>query len=128
MCRVTSTADSGAGSLRAAITSANTTANVGGVPDIIAFALTGTGPFTIALTSALPTITDPVDIDGYSQSGAIKNTNSTSSPFNGVLRIVLDGINTPAGTNGLNIDAGNTTVQGLVIARLVSPGDVGQVS
>ena len=119
---VTTTADSGAGSLRAAITSANTTANVGGVPDIIAFALTGTGPFTIALTSALPTITDPVDIDGYSQSGAIKNTNSTSSPFNGVLRIVLDGINTPAGTNGLNIDAGNTTVQGLVIARFPSNG------
>ncbi len=119
---VTSTADSGAGSLRAAITSANAAANSGGVPDIIAFALTGAGPFTIALTSALPTITDPVDIDGYSQTGAIKNSNDIDQPFNGVLRIVLDGINAPAGTNGLNIDAGDTTVQGLVIARFPGNG------
>jgi len=119
---VTNTLDSGAGSLRAAITSANATANVGGVPDIIAFALAGAGPFVIAVTSALPTITDPVDIDGYSQAGAIKNANAIDKPFNGVVRINLDGIGAPAGTNGLNIDAGNTTVQGLSIVRFPGSG------
>lgn len=58
---VTSTADSGAGTLREAITSSNATI---GVLDTIAFGILGSGVHTITVTSNLPTITDPVLIDG----------------------------------------------------------------
>ena len=53
-------------SLREAINAAN--ANSG--TDTIAFNISGAGPHTIQPTSALPTITDPVVIDGYTQPGA----------------------------------------------------------
>ena len=60
---VTTTADSGPGSLRAAIIYAN--ANPG--DDTITFAIPGTGIQMIAPNSPLPTITVPVTIDGYTQ-------------------------------------------------------------
>ncbi len=62
---VTNTANSGAGSLAQAITSANASVNSGG-NDIISF--TGFSG-TISLTSNLPNITDPVTIDGTTASG-----------------------------------------------------------
>src|SRR5262245_32724748 len=68
---VTNTSDSGAGSLRQAILSANSTTNV---PDIINFAIPGTGPFTITPATPLPNVTDPIVINGYSQSGSSSNT------------------------------------------------------
>lgn len=67
---VTNTDDSGSGSLRQAILDAN--ANTG--LDTIAFNIPGSGVHTINLTSALPTITDPVVIDGYTQPGSSANT------------------------------------------------------
>ena len=60
---VTNMADSGAGSLRWAITNAN--ANPG--PDTINFEIIGTAPFTINVLSALPAVTDPVTIDATTQ-------------------------------------------------------------
>src|SRR5437762_2210933 len=57
-------ADSGAGSLRQAVLDAN--ANPGA--DVIAFAVGG-GVQTIAPTSALPLVTDPVTLDGWTQPG-----------------------------------------------------------
>ena len=62
---VTTTADSGAGSLRQAILDSN--ASIGTL-DTIAFAI-GSGVQTILPASALPTITDPVVIDGSTQPG-----------------------------------------------------------
>jgi parallel beta-helix repeat protein len=62
---VTTTADSGGGSLRQAILDSNASA---GVLDTIAFAI-GSGVQTITPLSALPTITDPVVIDGSTQPG-----------------------------------------------------------
>src|SRR5207342_1225175 len=53
---VTSTADSGAGTLRQAITDAN--ANPGA--DTIAFNITGSGVHTIVLASGLPVVTSTV--------------------------------------------------------------------
>ena len=50
---VTSTADSGVGSLRQAILDANSNVN-GGTPDLITFNIAGAGPHIISLTSALP--------------------------------------------------------------------------
>ena len=60
---VTTNADSGANSLRAAITSANTTAE----RDFIVFDIGLGGATTITLASALPAITQPVVLDGASQ-------------------------------------------------------------
>lgn len=65
---VTSTASSGTGSLRQAIADAN--ANAGA--DSIRFAINATGVQTILLTTALPSITEKVVIDGYSQPGSVK--------------------------------------------------------
>src|SRR5260221_14124935 len=62
---VINTLDSGAGSLRQAITDANGT--VGG--DTIVFAIPGSGLHTIAPTSNPPAVTEGVIIDGYSQLG-----------------------------------------------------------
>ncbi len=62
---VTNTADSGPGSMRQAIIDANSTANVdASMPDWIKFDIPGLWPHTIQPGSALPTITDPVVIDG----------------------------------------------------------------
>ena len=109
---VTSTADSGAGSLRQAITDAN--ANPGA--DTIAFGIVGSGVHTIAPASPLPTITGPVTIDGYTQSGASPNTNPASEGLNTVLRIEIDGTNAGAAPC-LFVAADDVTIRGLVVNR-----------
>lgn len=118
---VLNTTNAGAGSLRQAIVDANATANVGGVADVIAFNIPGAGVHTISVGFApLPTITDPVVIDGYTQPGT--NPNTLANGDNAVLRIELNGINTSGG-NGLHITAGNSIVRGLVINRFAGFGD-----
>lgn len=99
---VTNTNDSGAGSLRQAITSAN--ANAG--PDTIVFNL-GTGTPTINLSSALPAISSPVTISG--------NTG-------GATRVELNGASAGSGVNGLTITAGSSTIEALVINRFGGAG------
>ena len=85
---VTSTADSGAGTLRQAITDAN--ANPGA--DTIAFNITGSGVHTIVLASGLPVVTSPVTIDGYTQSGSSANTQPVGQGLNTVLQIEINGL------------------------------------
>jgi uncharacterized repeat protein (TIGR01451 family) len=109
---VTNTDDGNTGSLRNAILLAN--ALTSGI-DTIDFAITGTGIHTIAPQSALPTITKPITINGYSQPGASPNTLAVGD--NAVLTIVLDGISAGNTPIGLTITAANTTVRGLVISR-----------
>jgi len=117
---VLNTNDSGAGSLRQAILDANSNPNVGG-PDVIDFNIPGSGVQTISPVTALPTITDPVIIDGYSQSGASSNTNGPGLGDNAVLLIQLSA--TPnAFVAGLSITAGSSTVKGLVINQGFSSG------
>jgi hypothetical protein len=65
---VTNTNDSGPGSLRQAITDANTHAN-GADGDTIRFNIPGGGVHTITLTSALPDITESLYVDGTTQPG-----------------------------------------------------------
>jgi hypothetical protein len=89
---VLNTLASGPGSLRQAILDANATPNVGG-PDLIAFNIPGGGVRTIRPTSALPAVTDPVVIDGYTQPGASPNTLPDGN--NAVLLIELRGDNAP---------------------------------
>jgi hypothetical protein len=61
--RVSTTADSGAGSLREALHGANAR----GGPDTVRFEIPGQGPHTIAPASDLPAVTDPVTVNGATQ-------------------------------------------------------------
>jgi hypothetical protein len=103
------------GSMRHAINDSNMTPGL----NTINFDIPGTGVQTIKLGAALPQITVPATINGYSQPGSQPNTLTTGD--NAVLLIVLDGTNVGPGGAGLNIAAGNSAVQGLVIANC--PGD-----
>ncbi len=96
-------------SLREAICASNNNSGA----DMIEFRIPGSGARTISLQSELPTITDQVTIDGYSQSDATCNTWPTGN--NAVIRIKLNGFSTPEGTYGLTIAASNTVVRGLWI-------------
>ncbi len=79
---VINTDDSGTGSLRQAMTDANTA----GGANTINFSIPGSGPFTIALASQLPGITSSLTVNGYSQPGSMMNTNA---PDQGGLNSVL---------------------------------------
>src|SRR5438874_2131308 len=79
---VTTTADSGAGSLRQAILDANAAAGT----DTIAFNIPGAGVQTIAPLTNLPMVTEAVVIDGYTQPGT--SANSLATGDNAVLLIV----------------------------------------
>jgi len=104
---VDNTADSGPGSLRAAIECANNSPGL----DTITFAIPGNGPFAIVLLSPLPDIMDPVVIDGYTQSGATPN--SLVAGDDAQLQIQIDGSIVVSG--GLVIRGGSSTVRGLAI-------------
>lgn len=108
---VTNTNDEGAGSLRQAMLSAN--ANAGA--DVIAFDIPGGGVHTITPNSALPTVTDTVTIDGYTQPGASANTLDLSQDAtNAQPTIELNGKNAGSLVSGLNVAAPSTVVKGLV--------------
>jgi titin len=96
---VLNTLDSGAGSLRQAILSAN--ANPG--PDTINFNIPGAGSHLISPTTALPTITDAVTIDGSTQPG-----------FAGSPLILLSGSSTL--TAGLVLQANGCTIKNLTMS------------
>ena len=107
---VITTADDGPGSLRDAILAANDHPGL----DVISFNIPGPGVQTISVGSPLPTVTDPVIIDGYTQPGASPNTLAQGD--NAVLLIDLAAQNVSS-SGVLTISAGNSTVRGLVINR-----------
>jgi len=93
--------------LRAAIEQANHDKG----QDTIGFDIPGLGQHIIRLQSSLPAITDSLLINGLSQTRAASGTElSTTGPS-----IVLDGSSTPGAINGLDIQADNFTVKGLLI-------------
>ena len=120
---VTNTSDGGAGSLRSAITQSNSTPG----KEKIVFNIPTSDPgfiggvFRIRPNSVLPTVANPVIIDGYTQPGASPNTLAVGN--GAVLLIELNGINVIqlSNTYGLLITAGNSTVRGLVINRFRHP-------
>ncbi len=83
---VTTTADSGVGSLRSAIASANSSGAA-----LILFDLgPDTGcPYTIAPQTPLPSITSSIALAGYSQAGSAPN--SANFGFNATICVILDG-------------------------------------
>jgi hypothetical protein len=119
---VTNVNDSGSGSLRAAVVAANN--NPG--KDDITFAIAGSGVHTIAFQSLLPTITDSVTIDGFTQPGSQPNSAGPGQANNAVHTIVLDGsallgYNFPS---ALTITAGNSVVRGLSVQKFRGVGIV----
>ena len=115
LCQITSADQC---TLRAAIEEANASAGA----DTINFAIPGAGPHTISPGSELPTITQTVTIDGYTQSGASPNTLAQPDKTNAVLKIELSGPPSapPPGqfVNGLELsgaNASNSVIRGLVI-------------
>ncbi|HEV8481565.1 MAG TPA: right-handed parallel beta-helix repeat-containing protein [Candidatus Eisenbacteria bacterium] len=102
---VTSTNDSGSGSLRECIQVAN--ANAPG-PHRIVFSFPGVGVQTIHLLTDLPALANPTAIDGTSQPG-----------YNGVPLIELDG---SLCSTGFNLAAAHSSVKGFVINRFLSTG------
>ncbi len=104
---VTSAADAGANTLRAAILSANALAG----PDTINFNIAVLGVATINLASPLPTLTGAVTIAGNTQPG-----------FGGIPLIELNGTSAGAGANGLVMKAPGSVVRALTINRFQGNG------
>jgi hypothetical protein len=112
---VTNTADSGAGSLRAAITAAS-----GAGRQRIAFDIDpttdpgcnpATGVCTIEPTSPLPAITGQVVLDGYTQPGAVPATATDDA----ILKIVVDGSLAGNGVDGFVVETTDSQICGLNI-------------
>ena len=103
---VTNTNDTGPGTLRSAITAANLAPG-----STIRFAISGTGPFTIMLGSALPTITAATIVNGESQAGY------AGSPL-----IVVDGGGGSFGGPTLGSGSAGSVVEGLELTNFGGTG------
>ncbi len=106
---VTTTSDSGAGSLRQAILDANPASGT----DTIEFQIPGSPPFTIMPTLPLPTLTGPVIINATTQPGYVDH------PI-----VALDGSLTAVGVVGLVVvvGGGGSTIRGLAINGFTADG------
>ncbi len=120
--------------LREAIVAANTNTASGAMAgecvagealptvDTIAFDIPGSGVRTIGPTSQLPTITEAVVVDGYTQRPCASNSepcsraNTLAVGDDAELLIELDGTNA-VGATGLVLQGSGSTVHGLVINR-----------
>jgi parallel beta-helix repeat protein len=111
---VTTTADSGTGSLRQAILDANATPGA----DTISFNLgSGIGTiYTIAVATELPAITDRVTIDGTTQAGFL------ATP---VVEISGNALGFDAAGLTLGTGSGGSTIRGLIIRRFKGDTDGG---
>src|ERR1051326_2815214 len=104
---VTNANSSGPGSFSQAITAANALPG----RDNIVFNIPGAGVHVIDASTALPEITDPVIIDGYTQPGAQPNTHAVGD--NAVILIEIN-LQSSHG-DGLLISAAASVVRGLSI-------------
>jgi titin len=104
---VTNTADLGAGSLRQALLDSNATPGT----DTIAFNIPGSGIRVINTASALPTITDPVNLDATTQPGYV------GSP---IVDVQASGNILPA--MGLLVTANLCAVKGLEVSGFTQYG------
>jgi len=87
---VINTNPTGSGSLFDAITQADVSTATPSSPNIIQFAIRG-GAKTIALTQQLPDITQPTDVQGYTQPGSSANTNPLTMGDNAVFTLIITG-------------------------------------
>ena len=133
---VTNANDSGAGSLRQAISLANGNAGA----DTISFNIAGTGVHTINLLSVLPTVSDTVTIDASTDDSFAANGNRPAIGLNGndlagdglVLASSASGsvirgfVSGNFAGNGITIQAGsnNNAIAGNYIGRLTYNGTI----
>src|SRR4051812_40377631 len=103
---VTRADDAGTNTLRWAINSANANLSEN---DLITFDIAGANPQTIALRSDLPTVTDPVTIDGYTQTGATPAVDAATPAEPQIV------VNATQATRGLRLETDGSTVRGLVV-------------
>jgi len=120
VCDTDNSAGDGPCTLRAAIQQAN----AGAGPDAVEFNISGPGPHTIQPVSALPTITDAVTIDGFTQPGASANTIAFPGGLDSVLQVELDGSAAVSAMNGLLLSAGSCVVRGLAINRMPKTNNI----
>lgn len=111
---VTTNADSGVGSLRSAILSAN-----GNAATLIVFNLGSNCPYTINLQTPLPNITASMTIAGYSQAGS--SPNDLESGFDAVTCVILDGTANNI-SDGLYVPAGTGDSVQMVVSGLAFSG------
>ena len=112
--------------LRAAIEETNAASG----PEIITFDLPvadaghGAGVWTIAPTTPLPVISDPVVIDGTTQAGAAPATMSHPAAVNSSLTIELSGGAMASGSEGLDLNSGSSgsEVRGLAFTGFTGTG------
>jgi CSLREA domain-containing protein len=130
-------ANDGECTLREAIISSNTDAISGGAAgecaagsgagDIIEFDITsneGAGPHTISQTGDMPTVSESVVINGYTETGASENTNPITEAFNGTIMIELDQTNSTFGlVAGATIEVRGFAFTNSVRDGLNSQGD-----
>lgn len=103
---VTTTHDSGTGSLRDALDTANRAPGA----DVIRFNIGGAGPHVIAPITPLPTVLESVAIDGYSQFGSSLNAQERGT--DAVLQIEISGMHLPSGP-GIHLFNGSSVVTGI---------------
>lgn len=106
------TATPGECSLRAAIEEANANGNAADV-DLIDFAIAGTGPHEILLTDYFPQISEPLSIDGTSQTGTDCVTKQLQIQVNG---------DSQYGSLDFALGADDSSVRGLSLVNNVFVG------
>lgn len=108
---------SSACTLRAALEESNARPDYLGYDTIslpITFAITGTGIKTISPSTYLPEIFYPIDLNGYTQTGASANTNNFNQGLNTAITVVLNAGNT-GGAPALQFHSARNRVRGLAI-------------
>lgn len=114
--------------LREAITAANTNLASGGLSGECAAGATGADTITfdvsigcssqvctIVPNSALPTISETVTIDGYTQPGSVPNTDPSGN--DAILKVEINGTAISLAGGVLSLAAGDSILRGLVINR-----------
>ncbi len=136
---VSNTNDNGPGSLRQAVLDSNGNATTAASPNTIDFDISDNDSVQVihigrnsgsggTFLQALPALTQPVIVDGYSEPGSSPSSNSPGS--NATILIELDGSNVKlaapdtsnASMSGLDIEGGGSTVRGLSIVGFSGNG------
>jgi len=113
---VVNTNDTGSGSFRQALLDAN--ALLTGSPHLIRFAIPGGGEQRITLSNALPSLSESVIIDGFTQSGSSSNTLVNGNNANQLVR--LQG--SPAVGTGLTLESPSNVVRGMIFTGFPAQG------
>ena len=108
--------------LRQAINASNANPPPMGTTNLVAFNIPGTGVQTIMLASSLPSIFQPMIMDGYTQPGASPNTLTIGDNAHILIKIIGDPAGgrviqfcSPTGCGGTG-DSSGSTVKGLCLA------------